>query len=255
MNSEAMDAEFDTLASWTADVAVDLGPDYYVPAGCRGSGSPAALDWLLRELRPDAASRMLDCGAGVGGPAGYAREQTSVRPVLAEPEPGACRAARRLFDLPVTRADAAALPFADGVFDQAWSLGVLCTTDRQSALLGELRRVVRPDGLIGLLVFVASTDYLPDEPEGNEFPTQDSLHAMLDGAGLGVVASTALGELDAPPAQWRRRTAAVEAALEARHHRDAAWRTSQEQQDALQGLFGSGRVRGQLLSLRGTDVE
>jgi hypothetical protein len=39
-----MEAEFDTVAGWTAQVAAGLGPEYYVPAGCRGSGLPAALD-------------------------------------------------------------------------------------------------------------------------------------------------------------------------------------------------------------------
>ena len=38
--TEAMQAEFDTVAEWTAQVAADLGPEYHVPAGCRGSGSP-----------------------------------------------------------------------------------------------------------------------------------------------------------------------------------------------------------------------
>jgi hypothetical protein len=42
--SEAMAAEFDTVAEWTAQVALDLGASFHVPAACRGSGSPAALD-------------------------------------------------------------------------------------------------------------------------------------------------------------------------------------------------------------------
>jgi hypothetical protein len=51
---EAMEDEFDTVAEWTAQVAADLGPDYFIPAGCRGSGQPAALDWLLDGMRPRA---------------------------------------------------------------------------------------------------------------------------------------------------------------------------------------------------------
>ena len=90
--SDPMEAEFDTVAKWTAQVAVDLGPQYYVPAACRGSGQPAALDWLLQSLRPAPGELLLDVGAGVGGPAAYAAASTGVRPVLAEPEPDACRA-------------------------------------------------------------------------------------------------------------------------------------------------------------------
>ena len=43
-------AEFDTVAEWTAEVAADLGSAYHIPAGCRGSGTPAALDWLVGHL-------------------------------------------------------------------------------------------------------------------------------------------------------------------------------------------------------------
>ena len=70
-----MAAEFDTVAEWTAEVAADLGAAYHIPAGCRGSGSPAALDWLVGKLDPAPGEAFLDCGAGVGGPAAYAVQQ------------------------------------------------------------------------------------------------------------------------------------------------------------------------------------
>ena len=35
--SDAMAAEFGTVAEWTAEAAVELGQDYYIPAACRGS--------------------------------------------------------------------------------------------------------------------------------------------------------------------------------------------------------------------------
>ena len=80
--SDAMAAEFGTVAEWTAEAAVELGQDYYIPAACRGSGSPAALDWLIEHLDLAPGDTLLDCGAGVGGPAAYAAERRSVRPVL-----------------------------------------------------------------------------------------------------------------------------------------------------------------------------
>ena len=121
--TEAMNAEFDTVAEWTAEVAEELGHDYYVPAGCRRSGSPAALDWLIDQMRLTAGDVFVDCGAGVGGPAAYVARARSVRPVLVEPEAGACRAAMRLFGFPVVRADGSMLPLRDSIFDAAWSLG------------------------------------------------------------------------------------------------------------------------------------
>ena len=48
--SEELHAEFDDVAAWTAEVALALGPQYRVPAGCRGSGSPAVLRWFLDRL-------------------------------------------------------------------------------------------------------------------------------------------------------------------------------------------------------------
>ena len=136
---DPMEAEFDTVAEWTAEVAADLGPEYFVPAACRGSGKPAALDWLLAGLRAGPGDLLVDVGAGLGGPAAYAADRTGVRPVLVEPEPDACRAAARLFGAPVIQADATALPFADGAVGLAWSLGVLCTAPSRDAQLAMLR--------------------------------------------------------------------------------------------------------------------
>ena len=182
--TEAMAAEFDTVAEWTAEVAADLGTAYHIPAGCRGSGTPAALDWLVGNLDPAPGEAFLDCGAGVGGPAAYAVQQRAVRPVLVEPEAGACRAARDLFGYPVLRAVASALPIADESFSAAWSLGVLCTMRDQLSLLTEMGRVVRPSGHIGMLAFVAR-ELAPDEqPKGNNFPIRQSICCRIWWSGL-----------------------------------------------------------------------
>lgn len=243
-----MDAEFDTVAAWTAEVAVDLGRDSYLPAGCRGSGSPAALDWLLGRLRVEAGDRMLDCGAGVGGPAGYAADRTGVRPVVTDPEPGACRAARRLFGLPAAQAGAM-LPFRGGAFDVVWSLGVLCTVDEQDVLLAELRRVLRPAGRLGLLVFVAERSPVPDPPEGNDFPTMAALEALVIAADLRIEEVGAMP--DTPPSgEWRSRTDAVEAELKRRHGSDPAWRTAEEQSARIGELLEDGALSGRLLVAR-----
>jgi SAM-dependent methyltransferase len=245
-----MSAEFDTIAQWTAQVAIDLGPSHYIPAACRGSGSPAALDWLVEHLGLEAGMTLLDCGAGVGGPAAYATERRSVRPVLVEPEAGACRAARRLFGHPVVQSDGSALPIADETFSAAWSLGVLCTLRAQTTLLAELRRVVEPHSRIGLLVLVARTTEDFEKPEGNNFPTVDSLTAMVDDVGLSVEAWQGAESLPSPSRQWVQRDEAVTEMLRARHGHTRAWRLAERQGDLIGRLLAESLVTTELLVLR-----
>lgn len=250
MNDE-MESEFDVVAGWTADVALDLGPDYRVPAGCRGSGSPGSVRWFLDRLSVRVSDRMLDCGAGVGGPAAFAAAEVGVTPVLSEPAPGACLAARRLFDLPVVQAGSR-LPFATGSFDVVWSLGVLCTVEDQPELLAELRRVLSPTGRLGLLVFVAQTTPLPDPPGGNNFPTDDGLRQLIAAAGLEVVNSASLSEFPATPTGWPERAEAVEAELVRRHGDDSQWQTAERQSERVGRLLQHGQLTGSLISARPT---
>ncbi|KUI24812.1 SAM-dependent methyltransferase [Mycobacterium sp. IS-1742] len=248
--TEAMDAEFDTVAEWTAQVAADLGPDYYIPAGCRGSGSPAALDWLIEQLQLTPDDSLLDCGAGVGGPAAYAAEAVSLRPLLVEPEAGACRAARTLFGFPVIRAVGSALPLADASVDAAWSLGVLCTTPHQLELLTEMRRTVRPPGRIALLAFVSREPLLTKQPEGNHFPARGDLIELIAEAGLRIEKWRGTADLPAIPRTWTDRVDAVTEALAERHGASRAWQLAERQSGRIADLLAEGAVTGEMLVLR-----
>lgn len=242
--------EFDTVAAWTADAVARLGPDHALPAACRGSGSPAALDWLARVMGVRAGTRLLDSGAGVGGPAAYAARTHGAVPVLAEPMEGACRAARRLFGEPVVVADGAALPFGDGVVDAAWSLGVLCTLEDRRGYLRELVRVVRPGGAVGLLVYARAVDHLPEQPQGNHFPNREELAADLAACGLSVREEVALADLDGTPDDWQAAADAVEDVVERTHGQDPRWQRAQAQQDTMGRLIGDAQVVGVLLGCR-----
>lgn len=248
MADAAMQAEFDTVASWTADVALDLGPDHHLPAACRGSGSPSALRWLLQRLAPAPGDRMLDCGAGVGGPSAFARAETGIAPVLSDPEHGACHAARRLFGLPVVQARGP-LPFGTGTFTAVWSLGVLCTVPDQDAFVAELARVLHPAGRVGLLVYVAAGS-LPEQPEGNHFPTPAGLRALLPRHGLRVTDSASVTDFAAEPTEWQQRTAEVEDELRRRHGADPRWRTAADQAGIMGRLLAGGHLTGELLVAR-----
>lgn len=245
-----MDAEFDTVAEWTALVARDLGPDYYVPAGCRGSGSPAALDWLIEAMHLTRGDTLLDCGAGVGGPAAYAARARAVRPVLVEPEAGACRAATALFGYRVVCADGAALPIADSSVDAAWALGVLCTTAQQQKVLDELRRAVRPGGRIGLLVFVAQSDVTSNQTDGNHFPRPSRLLELAERASLRLEHWRSTANLPTVPDGWSERMDAIDRVLNERYGHTEAWRLAERQSSSIGALLDDEVLAGALLVLR-----
>lgn len=247
---EAMADEFDTVAWWTASAVAELGEDHALPAACRGSGSPAALDWLATSMGLREGLRLLDSGAGVGGPAEHAARSYGVRPTLAEPMEGACRAARRLFDHPVVVSDGLSLPFPDATFDAAWSLGVLCTIEDKRAYLAELRRAVAPGGAVGLLVYTRAVESLPDQPEGNSFPSRAELRADLDATGLALVEEALLTDVPGTPEDWDDGAARVDEVIKRDHRDDERWQRAQSQTETIGGLIGDGLVVGVLVSCR-----
>jgi SAM-dependent methyltransferase len=247
--ADPMTDEFDTMAAWTAEAVAELGADHAIPAACRGSGSPAALEWLAGRLRLQPGTRLLDCGAGVGGPAELVTRRYQVAPVLAEPMIHACRASARLFGRPVVVATGDRLPFATGVFDAVWSLGVLCTVPDQAGLLAELRRVSRPGARVGLLVFLRTVARLPEQPEGNHFLTAEELDALLAGAGLAVLEHAELADFADPEPEWQAAADRVEAVIERRHGSDHRWQNARRQEQVIGQLISEDLVTGRLLVL------
>jgi SAM-dependent methyltransferase len=130
------------------------------------------------------------------------------------------------------------LPFADASFDAAWCLGVLCTTSDKAGALAELRRVLRPGGRLGLLVFVADTPLSPPLPEGNEFPSEQELLGLLRDAGF-TLQESAEADLSDSPDGWNERADAVDAEVERRHGDDPAFRQAQENAKRVGRLLGA----------------
>ncbi|SOC47619.1 Methyltransferase domain-containing protein [Blastococcus aggregatus] len=240
--SEAMEAEFDTVAGWTEEAVRALGPDHAVPAGCRGSGSEGALRWLADRLELRPGSRVLDAGAGVGGPAAWLAAERGIRPVCAEPMVAAVRASRRLFGLRSVVAMGQQLPLADASFDAAVCLGVLDTTPDKAGALAELRRVLTHGARLGLLVFVADGPLPSAAPEGNEFPSEAETRDLLAAAGFEVAGSAEADLSDSPP-EWTRAADAVDAEVARRHGEDPAFRQAEENSGRVGRLLSDGALR------------
>ncbi|MEU6701166.1 class I SAM-dependent methyltransferase [Pseudonocardia sp. NPDC046786] len=244
---ERMELEFDTVAGWTGHAVAELGDDHAEPAACRGSASPAGLDWLAARcgLRP--GDLLADVGGGTGGPAAYARRTTGAAPVVIDPMPAACRAAATMFGLPAVVGGGDALPLATASARACWNLGVLCTVRDKAAVLAEAHRVLRPGGSLGLLVFVADRPRPPGAPDGNLFPARTAVHELLAAAGFARTAEVALTELPPAPAAWRQRIDRVENVLDRDHGDDPRFAAAQEQSRRIGALITDGVVEGRLL--------
>jgi SAM-dependent methyltransferase len=135
---------------------------------------------LVAACRIGPADRVLDVAAGSGNaaiPAALAGARvtaTDLTPQLLDA--GRQVAARRGADLEWEEADAEALPYPDAAFDTVLScLGVMFAPDHRASA-GELLRVCRPGGTIGLLswtpqgfvgqMFAAMKPYAPPPPPG-----------------------------------------------------------------------------------------
>ncbi|WP_432875800.1 class I SAM-dependent methyltransferase [Kribbella sp. CA-245084] len=244
MTTPGMVAEFDDVAAWTAEAVGQLGDGHAIPAACRGSASPAALAWLAEACELSAGDRLLDVGAGSGGPAAWAAKRFGVRPILLEPMPAAGRAASKLFGLPVLTADGQRIPLRADSVDVAWCLGVLCTVEDKAAVLREIHRVLVPHASLGLLVVVASRP-IADPPDGNHFPLQSELVDLLDTCGFELVEQTERPA--AVPLSWSRRAQEVTALISARYRTHPAYTLASRQDSRLTYLFDHGHLSLQLL--------
>lgn len=241
----AMVAEFDDVAGWTADAVEHLGERHAVPAACRGSASPATPAWPAEACELSPGMRLLDVGAGVGGPAAWAAERFGVRPILLEPMPAAGRAAARLFGLPVVAADGRRIPLRAGSVDAVWCLGVLCTVQDKAAVLAEIHLVLKPGASLGLLVVVAWGPQVLQVPDGNHFPTHRELTVLLADAGFEL-----LEQLDQPgqaPLSWSRRAEQVAAVVATRHRADPAYALAARQGERFARLFAAGQIAVRLI--------
>jgi len=251
VTADAQVTEFDTVAGWTARAVAGCDRRVAVSCACRGSGSPATLAWLAEALQVGADTRFIDIGAGLGGPAAWLADRYQAAPVACDPMRHACAGARRLFDLQAVCADATRLPWPDGTFDAGWMLAMLDTVAWPRDPLVEARRVLSPDGRLGLLSYVATGAIPPsDVPTGNHFQTETQLLHTIGTAGLGVVDRVEGTDLPTAPSEWQHHQEEITTTLELRHGGDPRWVEAQRQQETFAALLEAGLVETVALGLR-----
>jgi SAM-dependent methyltransferase len=190
------DSEFDDVARRTADRLAGATPDERIAAACRGSGNPAALAWIAEECGVNPATRVVDLGTGLGGPAAWIAQRYGCRPVALEPARGAVAGIHRLFDLAVVRADAVATPLRTDGFDVALLLGVLSVVDAPTEVAAE---AVRLAGRVAVIEY-CSTRGGSVHAGGSTFPTRERLEALLVSVGC---APPTVVEMTMPsPPRW-----------------------------------------------------
>jgi hypothetical protein len=116
-------------------------------------------------------------------------------------------------------------------------------------MLREMRRVTRPGGRIGLLVYVATTPELDDPPEGDHFPARGQLRTLVSGADLRVLRQAEASDLPAASPEWRDRTAAVERELRRRYGDTPQLTEANEQSGRIGHLLHWGELACDLMVL------
>jgi ubiquinone/menaquinone biosynthesis C-methylase UbiE len=107
-------------------------------------------------LAGGAAGRTLDLGTGTGR--NLPLFPPGARAVAIDPFPqNLARARLRAPGVPLVRARAEALPFRDGAFETVVSGMVLCSVTDPAGALAEVRRVLRPGGVVRLLEHVRAS--------------------------------------------------------------------------------------------------
>jgi ubiquinone/menaquinone biosynthesis C-methylase UbiE len=112
-------------------------------------------------LLADLEGEVLEIGSGTGASLRY--YERAARVVALEPDESMARrlparVAEAQVPVEIVSAGAESLPFPDESFDAAVSAFVLCSVEDPAAVLGEIRRVLKPTGKLVLLEHVRGED-------------------------------------------------------------------------------------------------
>lgn len=145
-------------------------------------------------LRAQPGSQVLNVGAGQGS-FSLLLEERGFQVTSTDLAEAALEVLRRAVSGPVCRADATELPFEPQSFDSVVLGEVLEHVEDDSAALHEVRRVVRPGGVVALSVPANPDWYGPSDDWAGHYRryTRDTLVERCEQAGLTVERCTAWG--------------------------------------------------------------
>lgn len=210
-----LDRLLDALRAAGKDVE-RLTTDDLAPIDELHSRRRAATEELARMLAPEAGQHVVDMGSGLGGPARYLARTfgcTVTGVDLTDEFVAAARELTRRCGLMERvgfhQGSVLALPFDDASFDLAWSQNVAMNIADRAGWYSEIRRVLKPDGRLGLqdvALGEAGDPHYPvvwaDTPETSFLHAPAETRGMLEAAGFRVLAwhdntDVALAEMDA----------------------------------------------------------
>jgi len=192
-----------TLAGLTADHLFDFDQDHY--------GGLAAVETLARRAAIGPACRVLDVCAGLAGPARFLAARLGCRVVAVELNHGRAAGAARLSRLvglndvvAILRADASALPLANGAFSVCLSQEAFLHVEDKAAVLTECRRVLGPGGRLAFTDWIAHARLgdgerrrLRDWMAAVTLQTLEGYRALLGRAGFSAIEAEDLTD------EWR----------------------------------------------------
>jgi len=110
----------------------------------------SAIAWLTAELEIQRSSTVVDLGAGTGKLTRQIVATASARVIAVEPLAAMCGQFSQVLEVPIVRGMAEALPLRSGSVDAVLVAQAFHWFDAEAAL-GEVHRVLRPGGGLGLI--------------------------------------------------------------------------------------------------------
>jgi ubiquinone/menaquinone biosynthesis C-methylase UbiE len=146
-------------------------------------------------------ARVLDVGAGIGGPARTLAVHQGALVTALEPtrrfcdlNEDLCRRSRLDDKVEVVCGDARRMPIDDGAFDVVWTQAVWPNVDDKPAMLGEMHRVLKDGGRLAVFEVVSGPQHdlqypVPwaNGPAENCLISPDELRRLAESAGFTLV--------------------------------------------------------------------